>query len=177
MIYLKKKITFKLQCNICIIFLLSSSNIQTVCDSLQSSTRTLWPLMLFIHHVLIYRCLRGWERSEGKGHFKMSELEQLRQEAEQLRNQIRVSPNTETAKNKLLGSWSPCQGLWQLGLHDLLHIVMIKVSFYNVTAKHTCMSYFNLWQNLHWSSFSECTFRENCVCFFKCHASFCCYLP
>ncbi len=34
----------------------------------------------------------------------MSELEQLRQEAEQLRNQIRVSPNTETAKNKLLGS-------------------------------------------------------------------------
>ncbi len=33
----------------------------------------------------------------------MSELEQLRQEAEQLRNQIRVSPNTETA-NKLLGS-------------------------------------------------------------------------
>lgn len=31
----------------------------------------------------------------------MSELEQLRQEAEQLRNQIRVSLNTDTAKNEL----------------------------------------------------------------------------
>lgn len=35
----------------------------------------------------------------------MSELEQLRQEAEQLRNQIRVSPNTDTAKNK--PHWGP----------------------------------------------------------------------
>lgn len=45
------------------------------------------------------------QRVKVKGHFKMSELEQLRQEAEQLRNQIRVSPNTDTAKNK--PHWGP----------------------------------------------------------------------
>lgn len=50
-------------------------------------------LYLFVYLcyvVWLDRWLREWARFKVKGHFKMSELEQLRQEAEQLKNQIRV---------------------------------------------------------------------------------------